>query len=249
VNYTIERVSLCASTNLLAKERAREGAPAGTVIVADGQTEGRGTRGRRWFSPPGSGLYVSVVLRPEMDVSLALLPLAAGLAARDAVERAAGVPVKVRWPNDIVWERKKIGGILCESGLSGFELRYAIIGLGLNLDQQESDFPPELRASAASLRQAAGSPVEREALLGAFLEELPAAIAPLVERRVSDVVEDFLRHAEAGIGDAILVQTIDGAVPGLFEGLDADGSVRISTLRGPRRLVSSEISSFALAPR
>jgi BirA family transcriptional regulator, biotin operon repressor / biotin---[acetyl-CoA-carboxylase] ligase len=248
MNYTIERHVLCVSTNLLAKERAREGAPAGTVIVADGQTEGRGTRGRRWFSPPGAGLYVSVVLRPDMDISLSLLPVAAGLAAREAVERAAGVPVRVRWPNDIVWERKKIGGVLCESGLSGFQLRYAIIGLGLNLDQKEDDFPPELRSSAGSLLQAAGASIEKETLLGAFLEELDAAVAPLIERRPSDVVEDFLRHAEAGIGDAVRIQTIDGAVSGLFEGLDADGSVRISTPQGPRRLVAAEIVSFGLAP-
>lgn len=249
MKYAIERLALCASTNLAAKERARDGAPAGTVVVAAGQTDGRGTRGRRWFSPPGAGLCISVVLRPEMDISLALLPLAAGLAAREAVERTAGIAVKVRWPNDIVWNGKKLGGVLCESGLSGFELRYAVVGLGLNLDLKESDFPPELRASACSILQAAGAPVERETLLGAFLEELEAAVAPLIERRPSTVIESFLSHAEAGIGDAVLVQTIDGPETGLFEGLEADGSVRISTPRGPRRLVAAEILSFGPAPR
>ncbi|MHB8055430.1 MAG: biotin--[acetyl-CoA-carboxylase] ligase [Candidatus Aminicenantales bacterium] len=249
MNFRIERHETCVSTNRLAKERARDGAPEGTVIVAGGQTEGRGTRGRRWFSPPGAGLYVSVILRPEMDVSLSLLPLAAGLAAREAVERATGVPVKVRWPNDIVWEGKKIGGVLCESGLSGFQLKYAIVGLGLNLDQKESDFPEELQASAGSVLQAAGAPAEREMLLGAFLEELERAIAPLIEHRVSDVVDKFLRHAEAGLGDAILLQTADGSVSGFFEGLDADGAIRISTPGGQRRLVSAEIVAFGLAPR
>ena len=249
MNFTIERLETCVSTNLLAKERARDGAPEGTVIVADEQTEGRGTRGRRWFSPPGAGLYVSVILRPEMDVSLSLLPLAAGLAARAAVERVSGVPVKVRWPNDIVWERRKIGGVLCESGLSGFQLKYAIVGFGLNCDQNENDFPEELRSSAGSLLQAAGGPVEREMLLGAFLEELVTAVAPLIEHRASDVIERFLRHSEARIGDAILLQTAGGDVSGVFEGLDSDGSVRISTPGGQRRLVSSEITSFGLAPR
>ena len=249
MNFAIEHLALCASTNLVAKERARDGAPAGTAIVADSQTEGRGTRGRKWFSPPGAGLYVSVVLRPEMDASLSLLPLAAGLAAREAVERTAGIAVKVRWPNDIVWKGKKLGGVLCESGLSGFKLRYAVVGLGLNLRLKEEDFPPELRSSAVSLAQAADAPIDREKLLRAFLEELEASVAPLTERRPDDVIRAFLRHAEAGIGEAVTIRTAEGDVTGPFEGLDADGAVRISTPRGPRRFDGAEITSFRLVSR
>jgi BirA family biotin operon repressor/biotin-[acetyl-CoA-carboxylase] ligase len=249
MNYTIHRLETCVSTNDEAKNRAREGAPEGTVVIAEEQTGGRATKGRRWFSPRGAGLYVSVVLRPGMDVSLSLLPMAAGLAAREAVERTTGVPVKMRWPNDIVWEGKKLGGILCESGLSGFQLRYAIVGVGLNLNQNENDFPEDLRPLAGSLLQAAGGIIDRETLFGAFLEELEAAVAPLVEKRPSDVVEDFLRHSEAGLGDSITVQTVSGGVSGSFEGLDPDGAIRVFTPGGERRFISAEIVSFGLAPK
>lgn len=247
--YIIERHAVCGSTNRLARERAREGAPAGTVVVADGQTDGQGTRGRSWFSPPGAGLCVSVVLRPASGVSLALLPLAAGLAAREAVERTAGVPAKVRWPNDIIWNGKKIGGILCESGLSGSEFRYAIVGLGLNTGLKDCDFPPELRPAAASLGEAAEDPVDRETLLQSFLEELEVSIALLIEARAPEVIERFLRYAEPGIGDAVLVRTSRSETAGRLAGFDLDGSVRMAAPRGLLRFSAAEIISLRPAPR
>ncbi|HNT32775.1 MAG TPA: biotin--[acetyl-CoA-carboxylase] ligase [Candidatus Aminicenantes bacterium] len=246
MNDSVCFLDTCVSTNDEARKRAREGAPAGTVVVAREQTGGRGTKGRSWFSPRGAGLYVSVVLRPGTDAALSLLPLAAGLAARRSVERTAGIPAKVRWPNDIVWQGRKLGGILCESGLSGFRSRYAIVGLGLNLSQDESDFPEEWRARAGSLRLAAGRIIDREDVLAAFLEELEGAVAPLFEKRPGDVVDAFLLHAEAGPGEAIRLRTASGDVAGLFEGLDIDGAIRVRTAGGTRRFVSAEIVSFGL---
>jgi len=247
MTFTIHRLATCVSTNEEAKDRARNGAPEGTVIVADGQTGGKGTKGRKWHSPPGAGLYVSVILRPGMDVALSLLPLAAGLAAREAVERAAGVPAQLRWPNDIVWEGKKLGGILCEGGLSGFQLRFAVVGLGLNLSQAEADFPEALRGNAASLYQAAGGLVDRETLLGAFLEELDSAAALLFEKRALEIIEAFLHHSEETLGDPISVQSAAGTFGGTFAGLDPDGAIRVATPEGERRFVTAEIVSFGPA--
>lgn len=249
MQFTIHRLATCDSTNEEAKRLARDGAPEGTVIVADEQTAGRGTKGRKWFSPAGAGLYVSVILRPGMDASLSLLPLAAGLAAREAVERGAGVEAELRWPNDIVWQGKKLGGILCEGGLSGFQLRYSIVGLGLNIAQAESDFPEELRAASASLLQAAGGLADRDTLLGAFLEELDSAVTPLFEKRTLDIIEAFLTHSEERLGDEISLQTASGAFAGAFAGLDPDGAIRLSAPEGERRFVSAEIVSFGLAPK
>lgn len=246
MNFSFCRLDTCVSTNDEARSRAREGAPAGTVVVAREQTGGRGTKGRSWFSPREAGLYVSVVLRPGPDAALSLLPLAAGLAARGAVERTAGILAKLRWPNDIVWQGRKLGGILCESGWSGFQSRYAIVGLGLNLNQDEGDFPEEWRSRAGSLRRASGRIIDREAVLDAFLEELQGAVAPLFEKRPAEVVEGFLLHAEAGPGEAIRLRTASGDVAGLFEGLDIDGAIRVRTAGGVRRFVSAEIISFGL---
>lgn len=248
MTFTIHRLAACLSTNEEAKARARDGAPEGTVILADEQTGGKGTKGRKWFSPPGAGLYVSVILRPGMDVSLSLLPLAAGLAAREAVERASGVSAGLRWPNDIIWETKKLGGLLCEGGLSGFQMRYAVVGLGLNLSQAEADFPEALRGKAASLYQAAGGLVDRETLMGAFLEELESAVAPLFEKRTLDIIEAFLQHSEEAPGDRISVQSAAGTFTGTFSGLDPDGAIRLILPEGERRFVSAEIVSFGLAP-
>ncbi|MBN1938040.1 MAG: biotin--[acetyl-CoA-carboxylase] ligase [Candidatus Aminicenantes bacterium] len=249
MTFTIHRLGTCVSTNEEAKDRARNGAPEGTVIVADEQTGGKGTKGRTWYSPSGAGLYVSVILRPGMDVSLSLLPLAAGLAAREAMERASGLSTLLRWPNDLVWEGKKIGGILCEGGLSGFQMRYTVVGLGINLIQAEGDFPQALRGKAASLFQAAGGLVDRETLLGAFLEELESAAAPIFEKRTLDIIDAFLRHSEEKLGDPLSVQSAAGTFQGAFAGLDPDGAVRIAGPDGERRFVSAEILSFGPASK
>jgi len=249
MTFTIQRLETCGSTNEEAKSRARDGAPEGTVIVADEQTSGKGTKGRTWFSPARAGLYVSVILRPGMDVSLSLLPLAAGLAAREAVERSSGVPAKLRWPNDIVWEGKKLGGILCEGGLSGFQQRYSVVGLGLNLAMPASGFPADFKDKAVSLFEAAGGCVDLETLLGAFLEELDLAVAPLFEKRTLDIIDSFLGHSEEALGDPLAIQSAAGPFRGTFAGLDPDGAIRLATPEGERRFVSAEILSFGPAPK
>ena len=249
MTFTLIRLESCDSTNEEAKRRARDGAPEGTVVIAEEQTAGKGTKGRKWFSPRGAGLTLSVILRPGMDVSVSLLPLAAGLAAREAIERASGVEAKLRWPNDLVWNGKKLGGVLCESGLSGFQLRFSVVGLGINLTQTDADFPEALRGRAVSLYQAAGGLVDRESLLGAFLEELDLAIAPILEKRTLDIVDEFIRHSEEKLGDMISLQTASGTFGGAFAGLDPDGAIRLAGPAGEQRFVSAEIVSFGLAPK
>lgn len=149
------RLESCLSTNDEAKRLARDGAPAGTVVVAAEQTAGRGTRGRAWHSPPGLGLYLSIVLRPPIP-DLAGLPLRAAWAVRDAVRAATGVAAEVEPPNDLVLGGRKLGGILCESAFEGGRLEFAVVGIGLNLDHGPGDFPPALAETAVSLRMISG---------------------------------------------------------------------------------------------
>lgn len=158
------RLDSCPSTNDKAKRLARGGAAAGTAVVASAQTSGRGTRGRTWHSPPGLGLYLSVILRPPVP-DLAGLPLRAARAVRDAVESVSGLAVSIEPPNDIVWEGRKLGGILCETGFTGAVLDFAVVGVGLNVSHQPDDFPPDLRGSAVSLAMAAGRAFDPDILV------------------------------------------------------------------------------------
>jgi len=158
------RLASCPSPNDEAKRLARGGAAAGAAVLAAGQTAGRGTRGRIWHSPPGLGLYLSVVLRPPVP-DLAGLPLRAARAVRDAVAAVSGVEAAVGPPNDIVWNGRKLGGILCEAAFTGPRLDFVVAGVGLNVGQAPADFPPGLRDSAVSLFMAAGRALDPAALV------------------------------------------------------------------------------------
>ncbi|MCX6559684.1 MAG: biotin--[acetyl-CoA-carboxylase] ligase [Candidatus Aminicenantes bacterium] len=158
------RLDSCPSTNDEAKRLARGGAAAGVAVVAGAQTAGRGTRGRVWQSPRGLGLYLSVILRPPI-ADLAGLPLRAARAVQDAVEETVGVRAAVEPPNDIVWDGRKLGGVLCESGFEGARLEFAIVGVGLNVNQTAADFPPDIADTAVSLRMATGRILAPDALI------------------------------------------------------------------------------------
>ena len=135
------------STNDYLKKLAAEGAPQGTVVLSDHQTGGHGRRGRSFLSPPGVGLYLSILLRPECPPAQ-LMPLtcASGVAMCDAIEKSAGFRPGIKWTNDIVYEKRKLGGILTELRLSPKGLvDYAIVGIGINCCQKPQDFPPEIR--------------------------------------------------------------------------------------------------------
>ncbi len=161
------------STNNRAKEFAKAGAPAGTVIIAGTQTAGRGRMGRSFSSPEGQGVYLSVILRPGcMPDKLMHLTCAAGVAACKAVQKAAGICPKIKWANDLIWQKKKLGGILTELGfdpVSGV-VDYAIVGIGINCMQ--TDFPAELQDIATSLLQVTKKPCTPDRLTASLIEAL-----------------------------------------------------------------------------
>jgi BirA family biotin operon repressor/biotin-[acetyl-CoA-carboxylase] ligase len=224
VNFTIIRFDTCSSTNDVARDLARGGAPAGTVVVADEQTAGRGTKGRSWISLRGKGLYVSVIVRPLVP-EISLLPLAAGLAACDAVEIACGLAPALRWPNDIVWEGRKLGGILCESAFWGNRPDYAILGTGLNADHTEEDFPADLRPAAVSIRIASGTRPDREALLAALLVQTDRRVETVERSGGAEILRDFESRSAFRPGDPIAILVGDAVVRGEYRGLDAEGAL------------------------
>ncbi|MDN5345181.1 MAG: BirA family transcriptional regulator, partial [Clostridia bacterium] len=161
------------STNLVARELADGGAPEGTVVIAESQTDGRGRRGRSWLSPPRRGIWFSVVLRPRMaPAQAAQLTLLAAVAIAAAIRQQTGLPPGIKWPNDLLVGGRKVCGILTEIKAEMDAIEYIVIGAGLNVNLEAPDFSPEVRPLATSLYLELGRPVTRLPLLQGILWQL-----------------------------------------------------------------------------
>ena len=161
------------STNRYLKELAVQGAPEGTVIIANRQSAGRGRLGRTFFSPGEKGIYMSILLRPDISLERAVLITSmAAVAVARAIEHVGGIEAKIKWVNDIFLNRKKVCGILTEAGINAEKgiLEYAVLGIGVNVGEME--FPEELKEIATSVSNECGVPVSKDALIDAILLEL-----------------------------------------------------------------------------
>jgi BirA family biotin operon repressor/biotin-[acetyl-CoA-carboxylase] ligase len=188
------------STQTLARAWAEaappDRAPEGAVVLADHQTAGRGRRGRAWTAPPGTALLFSLVLRPPLPASRwPEIPLAAGCAVAEALERAAGVDASLKWPNDVLVGGRKLAGNLAEGAAGDSPL--VILGVGVNVSQDERDWPPDLAGRARSLA-GLGAPVARDALLTAILERLDAWYAVLLGEGFESVRSAWRRRGLFG---------------------------------------------------
>lgn len=172
---SIQLFDLVDSTNTIAKALAFQGAPAGTVLIADRQSQGRGRLGRSFQSPGGMGIYLSCIIRPNCAPSdLMHLTCAVGVAMCDAVEAACGFRPGIKWTNDLVFEKRKLGGILVELGLNpqNHLVDYAVLGIGINCCQQEADFDESIRSMAGSLRMVTGTVVDRNRVAAEMIRAL-----------------------------------------------------------------------------
>ena len=194
-----ERIDYCSvidSTNVRARMLADEGAPEGTIVVAEAQLKGKGRRGRSWFSPAGQGIYVSVILRPRVPPAEAtLLVLMAAVAAAEALLSHADLPVSVKWPNDILVGGKKIAGILTEMRLDGDRIDHVVIGMGVNVNTPAESLPPEIGAIATSLSAKTGRTFSRAGLLRTYLEKLEGWYTLFRERRFEPIRGRWLEIA------------------------------------------------------
>jgi BirA family biotin operon repressor/biotin-[acetyl-CoA-carboxylase] ligase len=233
----LQHLASVGSTNLVALEAAQGGAEHGSVWVSDEQTAGRGRSGHGWHSTAGEGLYVSVLIRPKIALVDALwLSLATGLAAQSAVTKVTGLKLDIRWPNDLLINEKKVGGILVETSTppsqsnSPAMLRYAIIGVGINVNHQT--FPPELDALATSLRHESGRHWAREGLLIEFLNALDQQVflleAELHGRTTAPLLLDRFAASSSWVrGKRVRVEEA-GGYTGVTTGLDARGFLRVA---------------------
>lgn len=174
-----------SSTNTIAAKMAKEGAPHGTVLIADHQTEGHGRLQRSFYSPAGAGLYMSVILRPPYHLSdVSHLTCAIGVAACDAIDEVTGFRPGLKWINDLVANGKKLGGILVDTAINptNWVVQYAVVGIGINCGQSEDDFPEELQNIACSLSYVTGAPVDRARLAAALISHFETMAAYLPNR-------------------------------------------------------------------
>jgi len=226
-----------ASTNDLAKQMARDGAPNGTTVIADSQTGGRGRMGRSFHSPSGSGIYMSVLLRPNCPASdLMHLTCAVAVAACDALESAIGLRPGIKWTNDLVHNSRKLGGILTELALdpkSG-AVDYAIIGIGINCTQQEDAFPEDIRHFAGSLTRAAGKPVNREKVAAALIQ----AFSAMDLRKKAEILRAYRANCIT-LGKDISILRGDDIQHGTALDIDESGALLVQFPDGHRETVSS----------
>ena len=213
-----------SSTNDEARRLAADGAPEGTVVSAEHQTAGRGRLARSWHSPPGVGLYVSVLFRPPSAVDeVTRWTVASAVAACEACRQAAACEVTVKWPNDLLVRGLKVAGILAEMRSTGGSPSDLVVGTGFNVNHGPEDFPPELRGRAISLRMArGGAPVDRESLASDYVRALGRMSAALVRGEWEPVVSAWMRLAPQAFGRPVRV--FPGAPSG--EGLPFEGTTR-----------------------
>ena len=220
------------STNEYLRNLARQGAPEGTVVLAHRQTAGRGRRGQPWHSPFGLGLYLSVLFYPRDPANqLTRWTLAAAVAACETCRRTSGAEIEIQWPNDLMWQGKKLGGVLAEVRPATAGRVELVVGTGLNISHDLHDFPDELSCLATSLRLATGGAVpERERLVADYLRALAQASRDLQDGSWRAVAQRWERLAPGAFGQRVRVAPSPGHAPsceGLTDGLDAVGALRI----------------------
>ncbi len=240
IGERVIRVESCSSTNDIAHEMAIQGEEEGTIIVAEEQMKGRGTKGRRWYSPLGKGIYLSVILRPRKR-NLSLLPLAMGLAVRDALLESAGIPVRLKWPNDLVFADKKLGGILCEASFRGNDVGHVVLGIGLNLAHARDEFPKEFRNRATSLQLEVDKEIDKEELLQNLWRVLDDWYSLFLQEKEAQVVKIFEESSVFSVGEEIMVQTEKEKISGRYMGIDLRGRLLLRVEKGERSFLAAEV--------
>ncbi|MBI3451060.1 MAG: biotin--[acetyl-CoA-carboxylase] ligase [Acidobacteria bacterium] len=233
------------STNEHARELAEDGWPEGTVVLSEEQTAGKGRAGRSWHSAPGLGLHVSVILKPALPPEkIPLMTLMAAVATARAL-RDGGWDASIKWPNDIMLGGRKIGGILADARLRPGAPADVVLGLGLNVNHLEADFPAELLPRAGSIRMQTGVVSDRTAILTAVLLKLEEAYRALKEGGAAGdakLIEAFSALSPMSRGRSVTVAGEGEPFSGETAGVAASGALRVVTSSGVREIHVGDVS-------
>jgi len=235
------------STNDFLKRLARRGAETGTLVLADQQTAGRGRLGRLWQSPPEAGLWFSFVLRPHLRLEqIGALPLAIAVIVAETLSAFCHTEFAVKWPNDILWNQCKVCGILCEtqispallSGESSNQLEYVVAGVGINVNQQPSDFPAELRARAISLAMITGQLLPRQDVFLELLHRLETGLFTNLTETLPTLLLRW-RALCPDLGKPVVLQQAQEMIRGVFVNIGSGGELVLRLADGQRKMFSA----------
>jgi BirA family biotin operon repressor/biotin-[acetyl-CoA-carboxylase] ligase len=231
------------STNDVIEKLARDGVKEGAVVFAESQTKGRGRLGRKWMSPTRKGLWFSVLLRPELGPQeTTQLTVASATALRRAIKNVTGLAAEIKWPNDLLIGGKKVVGILTEMGAEVDRVRHVILGIGVDVNQDAAEFPPELRKIATSLKAEAGGEIPRAELAVEIMRELDADYARICGGKFAQLADEW----ETGcltIGRNVSVQMGSRLVRGCAEALDDDGALLVRSEHGHlERVIGGDVT-------
>jgi BirA family transcriptional regulator, biotin operon repressor / biotin---[acetyl-CoA-carboxylase] ligase len=231
------------STNTEAKRLAAEGAPEGTVVLSESQSAGRGRLGREWTSPAGRGLLFSMLMRPRLAVSEAhLLTLVTAVAVAEAIEAQARVPVHLKWPNDLIVDNRKAGGILLEISGEHAGIDWVVAGVGINVNTEYGELPAVLRSTATSLKIATGKTVDRSLLLARALLTVEREYFECLDHGFEHALRLF-RERDYLLHRSVSVETREGAVVGEAVGVDDRGALLVQLPdRRTRRFHSGDVT-------
>ena len=230
------------STNNEIRSLAEQGAPHGTLAVAERQLGGKGRRGRIWTSPAGVGIWMSMLLRPQIDpMAASMLTLVMALATRKGIENATGLKSEIKWPNDLVLNKKKICGILTEMSTELMEIQYVIPGTGINVNQTE--FPDDIKATATSLRIESGKVQKRSEIIAAIMEAFEGYYDTFIETQdMSGLIEEYNANL-VNLGNEVCVLDPAGEYRGVSEGINKEGALLVRLSDGTlKEIISGEVS-------
>jgi BirA family transcriptional regulator, biotin operon repressor / biotin---[acetyl-CoA-carboxylase] ligase len=232
------------STNLQVRRRALEGAEEGLVLLADCQSAGKGRMGREWQSPEGVNLYFSILLRPPLPpASAAQIPLLAGIAAARGISRATGLEGRIKWPNDVLLGGKKIAGILAEMEAEGGQIRFVILGIGVNVNWRRRDMPAFLRETATSLMEEGGDEFSRFRVADEIFEEFEREYTLFLREGFSAGVREEWNRLSWVNQKHVIASAVDKTWEGLALGLDEDGALLLEDEEGRiHRFIAGDVS-------
>ncbi len=235
--YRVEYIKECSSTQDIVDILAREGAPEGITVVCEKLSRGRGRLGRRWEAGEG-GLWFTVLLKPPSIKSFQLLSLASGVAVAKSIKCLFNVDAKVKWPNDVLVNEKKVCGILIEARVEADKIHHIMLGIGVNVN---NTLPVELQSNATTIKNIMGVEIPRTPLLKNIIREIDFAYKKLIDGNLMDIVNEWILYSST-IGKRVKAITFDEEIEGIAIGLDEDGALLIETKgKEVKRVVAGDV--------
>jgi BirA family biotin operon repressor/biotin-[acetyl-CoA-carboxylase] ligase len=241
IGWDVHSYKTVGSTNEVAKRLAESGAAEGALVISERQTRGRGRHGRSWHSPAGLGLYFTLILRPQVNIEkMPALSLVAALSIGRVLDKYAGHQAQIKWPNDCLLLGRKTAGILVELSAENDNVSYAVLGIGINLNQAAADFPSRLRSKATSVALVAGKAVDRAGFLCDFLYEFEKSYANFQRYGLRFLGPELVKRSVV-LGKKVNITFGKKKISGRAIGFDHNGALRVQDRAGVHTFAAGEV--------